>query len=330
MIYKSFELNKISQKINHLVLFYGKNEGLKNEALDILIKNRNKICNYEEKEILDNENNFIESILSKSLFEQEKFIVIKRATDKILKIIEILHLKDLEDITIILYSDNLEKKSKLRSFFEKDKRLICVPFYPDTSQTLSKLAYNFFREKNILISSSNINLITDKCNGDREALVNELQKIQFFNKNGKKINSENILKLINLNENHNISELINNCLAKNQKKIIKVLNENNFNNDDCIMITRSFIIKAKRLLSLSTTFETNKNIDLTISTAKPPIFWKEKEITKQQIYKWKPKNIKRLIYALSETELQIKKNINNSINLITDFIIGQSSSETNS
>ena len=95
------------------------------------------------------------------------------------------------------------------------------------------------------------------------------------------------------------------------------------------MITRSFIIKAKRLLNLSSTFEINKNIDLTISSAKPPIFWKEKEITIQQILKWKPKNIKNLIYALSETELQIKKNINNSINLITDFILLQSSSTTN-
>jgi len=148
--------------------------------------------------------------------------------------------------------------------------------------------------------------------------------------NGKKIDSKNISKLINLSENHSISELVDNCLAKNKKKIINILNENNFSNEDCIMIIRSFIMKAKKLLVLSKTFETNKNIDLTISSAKPPIFWKEKEITKQQIQKWKPKNIKNLIYALSETELQIKKNINNSINLITDFIISQSLSEANS
>ena len=328
MIFKSFEINKINKKINQLILFYGKNEGLKNEALSILIKDENNIQNYEEKEILDNENNFIENILSKSLFEKEKFIVIKRTTDKILKVIETLHLKNLEDITIILNSDNLEKKSKLRSFFEKDKKLVCVPFYPDNNQTLSKLAYNFLNDKKISISPSNINLIVGKCSGDRETLINELQKIEYFGKNGKKINSENISKLVNLSENYSISELIDNCLAQNKKKIISILNENNFSNEDCIMIIRSFIIKAKKLLTLSKTFETNKNIDLTISSAKPPIFWKEKEITKQQIQKWKPKNIKNLIYALSETELQIKKNINNSINLITDFILLQSSSAT--
>ena len=329
MILKSYEINKINQNINHFILFYGKNEGLKNEALNILVKNKNNISNYEEKEILENENIFIENILSKSLFEEEKSIVIKRATDKILKIIEILHLKNLEDTTIIINSENLEKKSKLRSFFEKDKKLVCVPFYPDKDQILSKLAYNFLKDKKISISPSNINLIVNKCSGDREALINNLEKIEYFCKNGKKINSENISKLINLNENHNISELIDNCLAKNKKKTINILNENNFNNEDCIMIARSFIIKAKKLLTLSKTFETNKNIDLTISSAKPTIFWKEKEITKQQIYKWKSKNIKQLIYALSEIELQIKKNINNSINLITDFILHYSSSTTN-
>ena len=329
MILKSYEINKINHNINHLILFYGKNEGLKNEATNLLKREKNNILNYEEKEILDRENNFVENILSKSLFEKEKLIVIKRATDKILKIIETLLLKNLEDTTIVLNSDNLEKKSKLRSFFEKNKTLVCIPFYPDDNQTLSKLAYNFFRDKNISISSSNINLIVGKCAGDRKTLLNELQKIGSFANNGAKINSENISKLVNLNVNHNISELIDNCLAQNKKKTITILNENNFNNEDCVMIIRSFIIKAKKLLELSKVFETNKNMDLTISSAKPPIFWKEKEITKQQIQKWKPKKIKNLIYALSEAELLIKKNINNSINLITDFILFQSSSATN-
>jgi DNA polymerase-3 subunit delta len=293
------------------------------------LKKKNNISNYEEKEILDNENNFVENILSKSLFEEKKFILIKRVTDKILKIIEILHVKNIDDTMIILNSDNLEKKSKLRSFFEKDKKLICVPFYPDNDQTLSKLANNFLRDKKISISPSNINSIINKCSGDRETLINELKKVELFNKNGKKVNAESLSKLINLNENHSISELIDNCLVKNKKKIISILNENNFSNEDCVMITRSFIMKAKKLLTLSKTFEANNNIDLTISSAKPPIFWKEKEITKQQIYKWKPKNIKQLIYTLSETELQIKKNINNSINVITDFVLSLSSSETN-
>jgi DNA polymerase-3 subunit delta len=329
VIIKSYEIEKINVNKNCLVLFYGKNDGLKNEAIEILNKNKNNITNYEEKEILDNENNFIETILSKSLFDPQKFIVIKRATDKILKIIENLQQKTLEDTTIILNSENLEKKSKLRSFFEKSKTLVCVAFYPDNDQTLSKLAYNFLREKKISISSSNINLIVNKCSGDRQTLMNELQKIELFCKNGKQINSDNISKLINLSENHNISELVDNCLAQNKRKIISILNENNFSNEDCIIIVRSFVIKSKKLLALSKAFETNKNIDLTISSAKPPIFWKEKEVTKQQILKWSSKNIKQLIYSISETELQIKKNINNSINLITDFILFQSSSATN-
>jgi len=329
MIIKSFEINKINFDQNKLVLFYGKNEGFKNEATNNLIKDKDEITKYEEKEVLENINDFIESILSKSLFESEKIIIIKRATDKILKIIDEIDSKNIEDIKIIFNADNLEKKSKLRSLFEKDKKYICVPFYPDTDQTLSKLTYNFLKKKNILISQSNINLIVNKCNGDRETLLNELNKIEYFSKNGKKITSENIAKLTNLIENHSISELIDNCLAKNKKKIVNILNENNFNNEDCILITRTFLNKAKKILKLSSEFQNNKNIDLTISSAKPPIFWKDKEIIKQQIYKWTPENIKQLIYKLSEIELLIKKNINNSINLITDFILNQASSNTN-
>ena len=329
MIIKSNEINKINFEINKLVLFYGKNEGFKDEATKNLIKKIYETVKYEEKEILDNVDNFIESLLSKSLFEDKKIIIIRRATDKIIKIIDEINSKNVDNVIIIFNADNLEKKSKLRSFFEKDKKSICVAFYPDTNQTLSRFTYNYLKEKNILISSENINLIVDRSNGDRGVLLNELNKIEYFSKNGKKITKENIAKLTNLIENHSVSELIDNCLAKNKKKIIYILNENNFNNDDCILITRTFLNKSKKILKLSIEFEANKNIDLTISSAKPPIFWKDKEITKQQIYKWTPKKIKELIYKLGEIELLVKKNINNSINLITDFILDQASSSTN-
>ena len=329
MIVKFYELNKIDLNKNRFILLFGKNEGFKNEALKILVKSKKKIYNYEEKEILENENSFMENLLSKSLFEEQKIIVIKRASEKIINIIEKLSSKNIEDI-IIINTENLEKRSKLRTLFEKNKEFACVAFYPDDSQTLLKITYKFLNEKKILISNANINLIIGRCNGDRETLLSELKKIEYFTKGGKKITQENIIKLSNLAENHSISDLINNCLTKNKKKIISILNENNYSNEDCIMITRFLMIKAKNLLLLSASFQNNKNIDLTISSAKPPIFWKEKEITKQQIYKWKPKNIKKLIYELSETELQIKKNINNSINLITDFILSQSSSGASS
>ena len=329
MIIKHFETHRVNLKLNKFILLYGKNEGLKNEIINVLTKDKKNASNHDEKEILENQNSFLESILSKSLFDEEKIIIIKRSSDKILKIIDDLYKKNIQDVTIILNADNLEKKSKLRTFFEKEKQFICIACYPDNDQTLSKLAYNFLRDKKISISPSNINLIVNKCNGDRETLINELQKIELFSKDGKTISSENISRLINLNENHSISELIDNCLAKNSKKIISILNENNFSNEECMMITRSFLIKAKKLLALSITFESNKNIELTVSSARPPIFWKEKEITKQQISKWKPQNIKKLIYSINEIELQIKKNINNSINLITDFILHQSSITTN-
>ena len=327
MIKKNYELSNLKQNYNYF-LFYGKNEGLKNETIINLNSKKKEILNYDEKEILENQNSFIEKILSKSLFDEDKIIIIKRATDKIVKLVDELNTKNIEETVIIIISDNLDKKSKLRSLFEKEKNFICVAFYPDTNQTLSKITHNFLNEKKILISQANINLIINKCNGDREALLNELNKIEYFSKNGKKITTENIEKLTNLSENHNISELIDNCLAKNKKKIINILNENNFNNEDCILITRSFLNKSKKILKLSNEFENNKNIDLTISSARPPIFWKDKEITKQQIYKWSPKNIKKLIYKLADVELLIKKNMHNSINLITDFILEQSS-ETN-
>ena len=325
MIIKYYETNKISLDKNKFLLFYGKNEGYKAEIIKNLIKNKQNVSTYEEKEILENSDEFKESLISKSLFENEKIIIIKRATDKIFQIFENIIKKNISDLKVIINADNLHKKSKLRTYFEKDKKFSCVAFYPDNEQTLLKLAHNFIKVKKIQISTSNLNLIVGKCNGDREQLINELKKIENYCKTGKKITSETISKLTNLNENHDVSELVNSCLIKNKKKVIHILNENNFSNEDCILITRTFLNKSKKILVLSNEYEINKNIELTISSSKPPIFWKDKEIIKQQLYKWKNKDIKNLIYKINELELLLKKNINNSINLVNDFILDQAS-----
>ena len=327
MIFKSYELKKLDINKNKYILFYGVNEGAKTEEIKKIISlNKNiTITNYDEKEILDSSENFYNNIFSKSLFEDKKIIIIKRATDKILKIIEDIIEKDIADISLIFNSDNLEKKSKLRSLFEKNKKLVCVPFYADTADILSRMAYNFFKEKKILISQANINLIVNKCNGDRGVLKNELLKIDFFSQNKKEISSDNLLKLVNLVENHSISELIDNCLAKNEKKTINLLNENNFYSEDCIIITKTFLSKLKRILKLSKENQINKDLNKTIANARPPIFWKDKDIVKQQINKWAPNEINELIFDLNKIELQIKKNYTNSINIISDFILNQSS-----
>ena len=329
MIVKSHEINKLNKNKANFYLFYGKNNGLKKELTKYILKEEKNINNYEEKEILDNTELFIENILSGSLFENKKVIIIKRASDKLFKIIENLISRDLKDLKLIIETDNLDKKSKLRSYFEKSKISVCTACYPDNQQTLSKLTFNFFREKKIMISNEDINLIINKSNGDRDNLKNELNKIEAFCLNKKKITSEEISKLINLAEDHSIAELIDNCLAKNKRRIVKILNENNFSKDDAIIIIRSLMSKSKKILSLSEQFKSNNDLELTISSAKPPIFWKDKEITKKQILKWTPKNIKELINDINDIELQIKKNINISINLITDFILDKSNTKTN-
>ena len=328
MILKPYDILK-KNVADKFVLFYGKNEGHKNQIINNLIKNTKEIFKYEEREVLENSDTFIDKILTKSLFEKEKIILINRASDKIVKVIENIDERKIDDVSILLNSGALDKKSKLRSFFEKNKKHICVAFYPDNEQTLFKLTSEFLKNKKIKLSTLNINLIINKCNGDRENLFNELKKIESLSFTKKNLNTENISKLINLSENHNISSLIDYCLMKNKIKIINILNENNFNYDDCIQITRTFIAKSKKILILANNYENNNNINLTISSAKPPIFWKDKEIVKQQILNWSPTSIKKLIYELSELELLIKRNINNSINFIIDFLLYQSSKKTN-
>jgi len=325
MIVKAFELSKININNYNLYLLHGKNEGLKKATISKITSSYEniEIQKFDEKQILENQELFMDEILSSSLFYAEKLVIINQTTDKILKNIEYIYNKKINGLILIINSDFLEKKSKLRNFFEKEKELISVPFYPDTTQTLSFLANKFFKEKKISISQSNINLIINKCNGDREFLENELSKIEFFLYNKKSIETHELSKLINLIENHSISDLLDNCLINNARKVLIILNENNFNNEDCIIIIKTFLAKTKKILKLANNYAKNNNLEMTISESKPPIFWKEKDAVKQQLQKWKPDMLKKLIANINQVELELKKNSQSSLSILMNFIFEQ-------
>ena len=323
MILKYFELEKLNFEITNFLLFHGKNEGYKGEEIKKITNKFNiKVKNYDEKQVIDNTEEFLANNLNKSLFENDKIIIINRCTDKIIKIVEELIDRNINDIIFILISEILEKKSKLRNFFEKSKKkLVSIAFYPDNFDTLMGIARQTLKEKKILLSNECISVLVSKCASDRKNLLNEIEKIELYSKDKKEISNEEVFKIINLSENHSVNELVNSCLVKNQKKLFKILNDNIFSNEDCIVIIRTLLKKTKDLLNLVIQFHLNKNINETINNAKPPIFWKDKNIIKDQINLWSVNKLKNLIIEINDIEYQIKKNSTNSINLTTNFLL---------
>ena len=324
MILKSYELDKnFNSKI---FLFHGINEGQKEEIIEKKFKPLfgENLFKYLENEIFSDIDNFYNQVLSKSFFEKNKLIIIKDASDKIKNEIEVLKEKNLDDIKIILISNILDKKSKLRNLFEKEKDLVSIAFYSDNNQTLSTITKTFFSKKNIPISQESINLIVSRANGDRKSLNNELSKIESFLTNKKKITIEEIYILTNLSENYSINELVDNCLAKNKDKILYIINENNFSFEDTIIIIRTFLAKAKRLIKLNQNMQIHKSIDQTIINFKPPIFWKDKELVKKQIKIWTLDKTYKLIDEINKIELNVKKNSINSLKILFDFILATS------
>ena len=326
MILKLFELNKLKLESYNFYLFYGDNEGLKEDTIKnfFVKKYQNKIHRYEEKEILDNIDDFYNNVFTKSFFDNEKLIVINRVSDKIREIVEELIEKKIEDIQFILNSKNLEKKSTLRKVFEKEKSIVCIPFYEDNNQTLNALISQFFRDKKIPISQQLINILIERSRGDRKNLNNELQKIENFSLNKKSINLQEIIKLTNLADNYSVSELVDYSLAKNTRKTITILNENNYSDEDNIIVIRTLLTKIKRLLKIHELIDERNSIDQAISSFKPPIFWKDKPLVIQQARSWKKLELKNLIYKSNEIELLIKKNSAIGKNILSDFIINNS------
>ena len=322
MIIKSFELQKIKSSNSSIILIYGNNEGLKEQIInDCFLKDfKGEIFNYDEIDVLNNKEEFISNLLNRSLFEDNKAIIISRATEKLIDtIIDIIE-KNPPGIKIIIKTQNLEKKSKMRNLFEKEKNLICIPVYEDDTRILSSIVQNFLRKNELKLSQEIINILIERSKGDRKNLNNELSKLKSLAISKKKIDLYDIQKLTNLAENYSVFELSDNYLAKNSKKVSNMLNENNYTSDDCILILRTILNKSKRLLKIKSEMDKTKNIDEVLSTFKPPIFWKEKEIVKKQAQSWSTKEIKKIIYKINDLEVIVKKNSINSLNFISDFV----------
>ena len=181
MIIKTFEIKKNNLDYQNFFLIYGENEGLKKEIINILKKNLSgSINNFDEIQIINNKELFYEKVYNKSLFEKEKILIINRCSEKIYDVIETLLEKKISETKIILNANILEKKSKLRGLFEKSKELVIIPTYKDTSVTLIEIAKKFFYNYKISISQETINLLVNRCNGDRGHLKSELDKILIY------------------------------------------------------------------------------------------------------------------------------------------------------
>ena len=323
MIFKSYELNKINFAKINLYLLYGKNEGFQNEVVKEYFLNNyeGKINKYEENEFINLSDVIIGELLNRSLFDEKKIIIISRVTDKILKYVEEIAEKDLDDIKIIFKSGILEKKSKLRNFFEKNKSLITIPFYEDDTRILTELIYAFLSKNKIKLSRESVNLLVERARGDRKNLKIELDKIYNYSITNQKIDYSTVAKLTNLSENYNVNNLVDSYLAKNKKTLFKILNENYYSDEDCILILRAILNKSKRLLNIIDKYNDSKNLDSVISTIKPPIFWKDKENVKKQVNSWKSNELKNKIYEINEIEVLIKSNSKNSLRVLSDFII---------
>ena len=323
MIIKSFELQKKINKDINFYLLYGVNSGLIEEGIENILKPTfsKNVYNFEELQIIKKSDEFKELIYNKSFFEEEKLLIINRATEKIFPILdEIINTKT-DKVKIIIKANILEKKSKLRNLFEKNKKTIIVAYYEDNYRTLLNFIENFLVKERIRISKESINELINKSMGDRLNLINELNKISLIGHENKQINNETISKLTNSSGEYNISELVDQCLAKNKRQTMHILNENGVNDENNLIIIKTFLSKLKRLKKIKTELEKFNNIESILNSYKPLIFWKEKDLIKKQLSCWKLNQIKSSMQKINNLEWECKKYPQISKGLLQNYII---------
>lgn len=307
MIFKSYILEQNLKTIDEyqIILFYGENQGLKEEfKKNIKINNKsNEILNLLQDEIIKNENLLINEISNKSLFNNKKIIFIDQVNEKILNIIEELA-EDVSDEKIIIFAGNLEKKSKLRSYFEKSKLCGIVACYQDNEITIKKIITNKLSDYQGL-STQVINFIIQNTGLDRSKVNNEIEKIKscFLEK---KINLEKIDLLLNIKTNDDFNKLKDEALKGNKIKTNKLLADTVFEPENNIYYLNSINQRINKLYEIEKMKQNNSNTEILLSSLKPPIFWKDKPVLIEQTNKWNKNKIKKALEKTYTVELQIK------------------------
>ena len=316
MIIKSYEVQKNESNLSkyNFFLLYGENFGLKKDIKDIIkiaIKQKDdslEMLSVYETEIFDNEENFYNSIYSGSLFSNKKIITIFDATDKIMKKIDSVYDTYTENVFLVIISGILEKKSKLRNFFETSKKTICIPCYLDSQKDLEIIAQSEFRKNNISLSSEAINLLIEKSNSDRGNLKNEIEKIKAYLLNKENIELGEIKSLINFSGDYKSDILVNECLCGNIPQYKKIISELYINTVNQILLLIILSNKVQRLLNIKKQENKSNNIEHLINISKPAIFWKEKPMVKRQLSIWNLNDLKKIINEINNTEYLCKKN----------------------
>lgn len=306
MLYKSYLIEQnFSTLKNNITLFYGENIGLKKELKDLIkFNNKNKeIIKFLQDQILKNENILFNEINNISLFEREKIIIIDNADDKILET-----LKEIEDktyeIKIYIFSEILEKKSKIRNYFEKSKKYGIVPCYQDNEIGLKKIINNKLKGYEGL-TPYNVNLIFENCDFDRSKLLNEIEKIKiFFDK--KKIESIDLQMLLNVKSSDNFDYLKDEALVGNIKKTNKLLSQTIIEAEKVMYYLNSINQRLDKLMEINQSGE--KNLVGIIDNLKPPIFWKDKPKVIEQAKKWSLEKTKKMKEKTYNFEVFIKSN----------------------
>ena len=326
MLIKSYEILKKDLNFLNFFLIYGENTGLKQDIVKSVIELKEKKdikykqFKFEEEEIIKNQNDFFNLIFSGSLFDKKKVIFVSRTNDRLFNLISEISKKDIKDILIFFEADQLEKKSKIRNLFEKDKNLVCIACYQDNNFDLVKIINDEIKQTKIKLSTESINLLIERASGDRNNLRNEVNKLKSFALNKQIVSYDQVKELTNMVGNYQNDYIVNICLNGDKKKLNKILRENNFSFEDFLILLKIFSKKIHRLLKIKIFNRLEKNLDQIFNQIRPPIFWKEKEDVKKQVRLWNEKKLNLIIKKINEIELNCKKNHELATNITLDFL----------
>ena len=308
MILKSttVENNLSLLKELNLILLYGENVGLKNdikEKIKLKAKDSEIIILFQE-EILQKKNLLEREINNLSLFDIKKIIIINEANDKIFETISSLEDQFFQSCKVMIFSDVLEKRSKLRNYFEKEKKVGIIPCYKDNKIQLKD--YIFERLKGYKgLGIEIVNMLIDNSNCERETVRNEITKIQGFYLD-KMLDKNSLERLLNYKKTTDENEIIDASLSKKSKDLNNLLGSQLILENDIFKYIFKLDQKISTLIQIKLNQKNNNSIDEAIEKIKPNIFWKDKPNYINQAKVWELHDLILIREKISEIELIMK------------------------
>ncbi|MGY8985081.1 MAG: DNA polymerase III subunit delta [Sphingomonadales bacterium] len=318
---RAFEVKGHLTKLNDQysgVLIYGPDEGLVRERAHRISKqvvedlsDPFNVVRPSLSQVIEEPSILLDELLSLSMVGGRRLVRLDGAEDKAYQGLEQALSgipKDGEKNLLVVTAGNLKPSSKIRKLFEGLEIAVTIACYADSSKDVEELIIEVLGANNLKADPQAISFLLNNLGSDRLISRSELEKIVLYagDRIDRVIKLEDVITLIGDSATLTLNDIASATTGGDLKRLDQLLERAQSQGENAIAIIRALSRRLQQFHLVKGLIEAGQPIDSAIGKLRPPLFFKEKDIFRNQLFLWSSQKLGKALLLLSDAELGCK------------------------